>query len=230
LASAGSIQIKFSRMSRSQSIEDYLKAIYKLQTLKEGGVSTSELAKEMGVANASVTNMVKRLSKLGMVDYQSYYGTTLTKSGEKIALEMIRHHRLLELYLKEMLGYSWDEVHEEAEKLEHYISEQFEDKISELLNHPTVDPHGDPIPTKDGEMPVIKSKKLSSVLADYSCIVQRVKNQDSDVLRKLEQAGIIPGVKVTIVKRDEEKGCLHLEVEGRKTSVADALAAQIYVV
>jgi len=217
-------------MSRSQSIEDYLKAIYKLQTLKEGGVSTSELAKEMDVANASVTNMVKRLSKLGMVDYQSYYGTTLTKSGEKIALEMIRHHRLLELYLKEMLGYSWDEVHEEAEKLEHYISEQFEDKISELLNHPTVDPHGDPIPTKDGEMPVIKSKKLSSVLADYSCIVQRVKNQDSDVLRKLEQAGIIPGVKVTIVKRDEEKGCLHLEVEGRKTSVADALAAQIYVV
>jgi len=217
-------------MSRSQSIEDYLKAIYKLQTLKEGGVSTSELAKEMGVANASVTNMVKRLSKLGMVDYQSYYGTTLTKSGEKIALEMIRHHRLLELYLKEMLGYSWDEVHEEAEKLEHYISEQFEDKISELLNHPTVDPHGDPIPTKDGEMPVIKSKKLSSVLADYSCIVQRVKNQDSDVLRELEQAGIIPGVKVTIVKRDEEKGCLHLEVEGRKTSVADALAAQIYVV
>src|SRR6056297_165798 len=217
-------------MSRSQSIEDYLKAIYKLQTLKEGGVSTSELAKEMGVANASVTNMVKRLSKLGMVDYQSYYGTTLTKSGEKIALEMIRHHRLLELYLKEMLGYSWDEVHEEAEKLEHYISEQFEDKISELLNHPTVDPHGDPIPTKDGEMPVIKSKKLSSVLADYSCIVQRVKNQDSDVLRKLEQAGIIPGVKVTIVKRDEEKGCLHLEVEGRKTSVADALAAQIYVI
>ena len=217
-------------MSRSQSIEDYLKAIYKLQSLKEGGVSTSELAKKMGVANASVTNMVKRLSKLGMVHYQSYYGTTLTKSGEKIALEMIRHHRLLELYLKEMLGYSWDEVHEEAEKLEHYISEQFEDKISELLNHPTVDPHGDPIPTKDGEMPVIKSKKLSSVLAEYSCIVQRVKNQDSDVLRKLEQAGIIPGVKVTIVKRDEEEGCLYLEVEGRKTSIDDSLADQIYVV
>lgn len=217
-------------MSRSQSIEDYLKAIYKLQSLKEGGVSTSELAKEMGVANASVTNMVKRLSKLGMVDYQSYYGTTLTKSGEKIALEMIRHHRLLELYLKEMLGYSWDEVHEEAEKLEHYISEQFEDKISELLNHPTVDPHGDPIPTKDGEMPVIKSKKLSSIPADYSCIVQRVKNQDSEVLRQLEQAGIIPGVKITIVKRDKEEGCLHLEVDGRKTSITDTLTAQIYVI
>jgi DtxR family Mn-dependent transcriptional regulator len=216
-------------MSRSQSIEDYLKAIYKLQSLQEGGVSTSQLAKEMGVANASVTNMLKRLSKLGMVDYQSYYGTTLTSSGEKIALEMIRHHRLLELYLKEMLGYSWDEVHDEAEKLEHYISEQFEDKISELLNHPTVDPHGDPIPTKDGEMPVIKTKKLSSVKPGISCIVQRVKNQDSKILRKLERSGIIPGVKVTIVDKNEESG-LHLDIEGGKTHISNSLAAQIYVI
>lgn len=217
-------------MARSQSIEDYLKAIYKLQSIKEGGVSTSDLAKEMGVANASVTNMVKRLSKLGMVDYQSYYGTTLTKSGEKIALEMIRHHRLLELYLTEMLGYSWDEVHDEAEKLEHYISEQFEDKIAELLNNPTVDPHGDPIPTKDGEMPVIRSKKLNSVQAGSDYVVQRVKNQDSQILRKLEQAGILPGVKIRVVKTDEEAACLYLEVEGQKTSIKNSLAAQIYVV
>lgn len=216
-------------MSRSQSIEDYLKAIYKLQLLHEGGVSTSDLAREMGVANASVTNMVKRLSKLGMVDYQSYYGTTLTKSGEKIALEMIRHHRLLELYLKEMLGYSWDEVHDEAEKLEHYISEQFEDKISELLNHPTVDPHGDPIPTKDGEMPVIKSKKLNSVKPGTSCVVKRVKNQDSKILRKLEQLGIIPGVEIKIINIDTEKGHLFLEGEVVKATIDDSLAAQIYV-
>jgi len=217
-------------MARSQSIEDYLKAIYKLQSIKEGGVSTSDLAKEMGVANASVTNMVKRLSKLGMVDYQSYYGTTLTTSGEKIALEMIRHHRLLELYLTEMLGYSWDEVHDEAEKLEHYISEQFEDKIAELLNNPTVDPHGDPIPTKDGEMPVFRSKKLNSVQAGSDYVVQRVKNQDSQILRKLEQAGILPGVKIRVVKTDEETACLYLEVEGQKTSIKNSLAAQIYVV
>lgn len=217
-------------MSRSQSIEDYLKAMYKLQSLQEGGVSTSELAKEMGVANASVTNMVKRLSKLGMVNYQSYYGTTLTKSGEKIALEMIRHHRLLELYLKEMLGYSWDEVHEEAEKLEHYISEQFEDKIAELLNNPTVDPHGDPIPTKDGEMPIISSKKLSSVLADFSYIVQRVKNQDSGILRKLEYSGILPGAEVTIIKREKNTGKLFLTVDGQETTLTESLANQIYVI
>ncbi len=217
-------------MSRSQSIEDYLKAIYKLQSLKEGGVSTSDLAKEMGVANASVTNMVKRLSKLGMVNYQSYYGTTLTKSGEKIALEMIRHHRLLELYLKEMLGYSWDEVHDEAEKLEHYISEQFEDKIAELLNNPTVDPHGDPIPTKEGEMPVTNSKKLSSVKPAISCIVKRVKNQDAQILRKLERTGILPGVNIQVVDKDEVSGCLNLEVEGQKVTIKNSLAAQIYVV
>lgn len=217
-------------MSRSQSIEDYLKAIYKLQSMQDGGVSTTDLAREMGVANASVTNMLKRLSKLGMVDYQSYYGTTLTKSGEKIALEMIRHHRLLELYLTEMLGYSWDEVHDEAEKLEHYISEQFEDKISELLNHPTVDPHGDPIPTKDGKMPVISSKKLSSISPGTSCIVKRVKNQDSQILRKLERSGIIPGVKITVVEKDEDSGNLHLEIEGSTSTVDDSLASQIYVI
>lgn len=217
-------------MSRSQSIEDYLKAIYKLQSSREGGVTTSDLANELRVANASVTNMVKRLSKLGMVDYQSYYGATLTKSGEKIALEMIRHHRLLELYLTEMLGYSWDEVHDEAEKLEHYISEQFEDKIAELLNNPTVDPHGDPIPTKEGKMPVIRSKKLSSIQPGISCIVQRVKNQDAQILRKLEGAGILPGVKLLVVRKDEESDFIHLKVETKPTTLKDSLASQIYVI
>lgn len=216
-------------MSRSQSIEDYLKAIYKLQSNCEGGVSTSELAKEMGVANASVTNMVKRLAKLGMVDYQSYYGTMLTESGEKIALEMIRHHRLLELYLTEMLGYSWDEVHDEAEKLEHYISEQFEDKIAELLNNPTFDPHGDPIPTKSGEMPITTSRKLSSVQPELSCIVQRVINQDALILRKLEKAGILPGVKVQILEKNKKTGCFYLDVEGKRTAIDGTLAAQIFV-
>lgn len=217
-------------MSRSQSIEDYLKAIYKLQSNCEGGVSTSELAKEMGVANASVTNMVKRLAKLGMVDYQSYYGTMLTESGEKIALEMIRHHRLLELYLTEMLGYSWDEVHDEAEKLEHYISEQFEDKIAELLNNPTFDPHGDPIPTKSGEMPITTSRKLSSVQPELSCIVQRVINQDALILRKLEKAGILPGVKVQILEKNKKTGCFYLDVEGKRTAIDGTLAAQIFVI
>lgn len=215
--------------SHTQSIEDYLKAIYKLEQTVEGGVSTTSLAKEMDVANASVTNMLKRLSKLGMVNYQSYYGTTLTDSGEKIALEMIRHHRLLELYLKEMLGYSWDEVHDEAEKLEHYISEQFEDKIAELLNHPTVDPHGDPIPTKDGKMPHIKSRKLSSLETGLTCVIRRVKNQDSSVLRKLEKKGLLPGVSMQVVSNDTKEDHLTLLVEGKEVVVNRSLAAQIRV-
>lgn len=217
-------------MARSQSIEDYLKAIYKLQTAQKKGVSTSQLAKEMDVANASVTNMLKRLSELGMVNYRSYYGTTLTDSGEKIALEMIRHHRLLELYLMEMLGYSWDEVHDEAEKLEHYISEQFEDKIAELLNNPTVDPHGDPIPTKDGKMPEIESQKLSNVKANAACIVLRVKNQSPDVLRDLEKRGLIPGVKIEILRKSGQNGEIELKIENSITQIHPNLADQILVI
>lgn len=216
-------------MARSQSIEDYLKAIYKLESANDGGVSTSRLAKEMGVANASVTNMLKRLSDLGMVNYQSYYGTTLTKAGEKIALEMVRHHRLLELYLTEMLGYSWDEVHDEAEKLEHYISEQFEDKIAELLNNPTVDPHGDPIPTKDGKMPHVKSQKLSSIAENVICVVKRVKNQSPEVLRDLEKQGIIPGVELEIIEHSSQDENILLRIEKQTTSIKRGLADQILV-
>lgn len=215
--------------SHTQSIEDYLKAIYKLEQREKAGVSTTSLARELDVANASVTNMLKRLSKLGMVNYQSYYGTSLTASGEKIALEMIRHHRLLELYLKEMLGYSWDEVHDEAEKLEHHISEQFEDKIAELLNHPTVDPHGDPIPTKDGKMPEIQSRKLTSLEPEITCVIRRVKNQDSNVLRKLEKKGLLPGVSITVISSDPSENHITLKVEGKEVELDRTLASQIHV-
>ncbi|TVP97780.1 MAG: metal-dependent transcriptional regulator [Balneolaceae bacterium] len=219
-------------MSRSQSVEDYLKAIYKLQGEKgEGsGVSTSQLAKKMEVANASVTNMLKRLSEMGLVNYESYYGTSLTESGKKIALEMIRHHRLLELYLKEMLGYSWDEVHEEAEKLEHHISEQFEDKIAEMLNHPTVDPHGDPIPTKDGKMPSIRSIKLSKVEEGIPLIIKRVKNQSPELLRYLEKQGLIPGVKVEVISKEPFNGPIKIKVEEQTTTIGFSIADDIYVV
>ncbi len=218
-------------MSRSQSVEDYLKSIYKLQQEEEKkGVSTTKLAAEIGVSNASVTNMLKRLSDMGMVNYESYYGTRLTDSGEKIALEIIRHHRLLELYLKEMMGYSWDEVHDEAEKLEHHISEQFEDKIAELLNDPKVDPHGDPIPTKDGKMPKIQTKRLSSVEANQPFIVRRVKNQSPELLRYLEKQGIIPGVKIEVVSKEPFDGPVQVNVENRTTTIGFKIAEDIYVV
>jgi len=217
-------------MSRSQSVEDYLKSIYKLQPEVEGkGVSTSKLAADIGVSNASVTNMLKRLSELGFVNYESYYGTRLTESGEKIALEIIRHHRLLELYLKEMMGYSWDEVHEEAEKLEHHISEQFEDRIAELLNDPKVDPHGDPIPTKDGKMPAVKTRPLSSVDSNRSFVVRRVKNQTPELLRYLEKQGIIPGVKVEVLAKEPFDGPVQLKIENRTTTIGYKIAEDIFV-
>lgn len=219
-------------MSRSQSVEDYLKTIYKLEseTAPDKGVSTSRLADRLGVANASVTNMLKRLANMKMVDYESYYGTRLTEAGEKIALEIIRHHRLLELYLKEILGYSWDEVHDEAEKLEHHISEQFEDKIAELLNHPTEDPHGDPIPSKDGKMPKIRLKPLHTVPLETSFIVRRVKNQNPELLRYLEKQGLIPGVKVEVLNKEPFDGPVQVKVENKMVTIANNIAEDIFVV
>lgn len=219
-------------MARTQSVEDYLKTIYKLEgdKLTEKGVSTSQLAEEMGVANASATNMLKRLSEMKMVKYESYYGSRLTEAGKKIALEIIRHHRLIELYLKEILGYSWDEVHDEAEKLEHHISEQFEDKIAELLNHPTEDPHGDPIPSKDGKMPKIKLKALPSVILKTPYFVRRVKNQNPELLRYLEKQGLIPGVKVEVLGKEPFDGPVTVKVEDETVTIANNIAADIFVV
>jgi len=217
-------------MSRSQSVEDYLKAIYKLELSTDGkGVPTSKLANEMDVANASVTNMVKRLAELGMVTHQAYQGSRLTDSGRKIALEMIRHHRLIELYLAEMLGYTWDQVHDEAENLEHHISEQFEDKISELLDNPKFDPHGDPIPSKDGYMPVLGLKPLSNVAENRSCVVKRVKNQTPDLLRYLDDYGLTPGSRVTVKKREPFDGPLELNVNGNKITLGYKIASEILV-
>lgn len=218
-------------MSRSQSVEDYLKAIYKLENESEDGVSNSKLSEEMNVAGASVTNMVKRLSKMGLVKYESYYGSRLTDAGEKIALEIIRHHRLIELYLTEMMGYSWDEVHDEAEKLEHHISEQFEDRIAELLNNPQFDPHGDPIPGKDGKMPKVHLFSLMEIKEKTSCVIRRVKNQDPDLLRYLEERNLIPGVKIEIIKREPFNGPVHILVEGENEVVIGAnVASDIFVV
>ncbi len=218
-------------MSRSQSVEDYLKAIYKLENEGEDGVSNSRLSEEMNVAGASVTNMVKRLSKMGLVNYESYYGSRLTDAGEKIALEIIRHHRLIELYLTEMMGYSWDEVHDEAEKLEHHISEQFEDRIAELLNDPQFDPHGDPIPGKDGKMPQIHLFSLMEIKENTPCVIRRVKNQDPDLLRYLEERNLIPGVKIEIIKREPFEGPVHISVEDEnEVAIGANVASDIYVV
>ncbi len=216
-------------MVLSQAVEDYLKVIYKLES--EGkGASTTRIAEAMDVSSASATNMIKRLAKMSLVDYQSYKGASLTESGEKIALEVIRHHRLLELYLLEVMGYSWDEVHDEAEKLEHHISEQFEDKIAELLDNPTQDPHGDPIPSKDGIMPDMKDEPLiDTEPGDTAYLVSRVKNQDPDLLRYLEKIDLLPGTRVKIKEKAPFSGPITLSLEGKQQVIGYELAEHIFV-
>lgn len=215
-------------MILSQAVEDYLKTIFKLQQ-EEEGVSTSRLAEAMEVSSASATNMIKRLAGLGLVDYESYKGAKLTDAGRKIALEIIRHHRLLELYLLEVMGYSWDEVHDEAEKLEHHISEQFEDKIAELLGDPTHDPHGDPIPTKDGIMPKVKERPLLQAEANQVYIIGRVKDQDPERLRYLEKEGLLPGARLAVTKKAPFNGPLTLQVEGEEKVIGQNLAKAIFI-
>jgi len=216
-------------MALSQAVEDYIKCIYSLEIEVGEGVSTTIIAESLGVSSASVTNMIKRLSKMGLVKYESYYGTSLTEAGRKIALEIIRHHRLLELYLKEVMGYSWDEVHDEAEKLEHHISERFEDRIAELLNHPTHDPHGDPIPSKDGVMPEIANRPLADLPEGKNWMVGRVVDQNPELLRYLEKIGLVPGAEVEVSEKAPLKGPITLKIEGREQVIGYDVATNVYV-
>lgn len=215
-------------MTLSQAVEDYLKTIYILE--KEGDpATTTKVAKSLEVSSASATNMIKKLSKMGLVDYQSYKGARLTKTGRKIALEIIRHHRLLELYLLEMMGYSWDEVHDEAEKLEHHISEQFEDKIAELLGDPTYDPHGDPIPTKEGVMPNLELKPMVQAATDKNYIVSRIKEQDPEFLRYLQKVGLLPGTEIVVKQKAPFKGPLTLLIEDNEQVIGNDVAQKVFV-
>lgn len=217
-------------MSLSQSVEDYLKAIYVLQSEGETA-STTNIAKALDVSSASVTNMLKRLAKMKLLEHESYKGAKLTPAGIKIALEVLRHHRLLELYLKEVMGYSWDEVHDEAENLEHHISEQFEDRIAELLNHPTHDPHGDPIPTKDGVMPEMAQLSILEADEKKPYIIGRVKDQDPELLRYLEKIGVIPGVKIEVLEKTPFQGPVKIRIEEEEEQVLGfAVASEVYLV
>ena len=217
-------------MGLSQSVEDYLKAIYVLQSEGEA-TTTTNIANALDVSSASVTNMLKRLAKMNLLEYESYKGANLTAAGNKIALEILRHHRLLELYLKEVMGYSWDEVHDEAEKLEHHISEQFEDRIAELLNHPTHDPHGDPIPSKDGVMPTMAQLSISDAKENTPYIIGRVKDQDPELLRYLEKIGVLPGSKIEVIEKAPFNGPVKIRLEDNiEQMLGQAVASEVYLV
>jgi len=192
------------RPELSESQEDYLKQIFLL-----GGdgdrVSTQALARRLHVKPASVTEMVGRLSQLGLVEHAPYYGVRLTDGGRRVALEMLRHHRLLEAFLVEALGYKWDQVHEEAERLEHVISERFEERIAEAMGHPTHDPHGDPIPASDLSLPTgDASVPLQDLPVGVRGTLVRVGAQDPDNLNLLRRLGLEPGCTLEVVSDDEQ--------------------------
>ncbi len=216
----------------SHAVEDYLKAIYELEE-DYGKVTTSALAEKLAVAPASVTGMIQKLadSKPKMVKYERHHGVTLTLAGRKIALEIIRHHRLIELYLAEELGYAWDRVDAEAEKLEHVISEEFEDKIAERLGNPTTDPHGDPIPTKEGAVAEKSRTALSTMPVGQTVRVARVRDDNPDLLRYLAELGIIPNALLTVAEKAPFDGPLHVRVSGnaRTCALGKEVTDQVFV-
>src|SRR5215213_9158261 len=181
------------------SIQDYLKNIYELTENGETA-STNALARKLNISAPSVTGMVQKLasSKPALVEYQKHQGVTLTKEGRKAALEVIRHHRLIEAWLVQTLGYSWDEVHEEAERLEHVISEDFEQRIAAAMGHPVRDPHGEPIPTADLKMPLDDSAPLSSLRPNQTATIKRVTASDAELLRYLDELAMIPGAHLEV--------------------------------
>jgi DtxR family Mn-dependent transcriptional regulator len=183
----------------TQAIEDYLKAIYKLRQAGEA-VTTNAIARRLNVAAPSASNMVKKLARLKLVNHTPYHGVQLTHGGEKIALEVIRHHRLIELYLARHLGIGLDRVDEEAERLEHVISEELEERIAQSLGDPTYDPHGDPIPTRDGAVEAKHHPTLADLRPGQRGLIVRVSDRNPTVLRGLSDQHLLPGVVVRVME------------------------------
>ncbi|MFH1278313.1 MAG: metal-dependent transcriptional regulator [Candidatus Eisenbacteria bacterium] len=215
----------------SRSIDDYLKVIYKIEADEEVP-TTGRIAALLELSPASVTGMLRRLSTHDppLVDYEKHRGATLTGAGRLRALETLRHHRLIELFLHKVLGFGWDEVHEEAENLEHVISETLEDRIAERLGHPTVDPHGDPIPAKDGSLPELGDVALISVYPGAAGVVSRVKDGEREVFRYLGGIGLVPGAEVTVVGRGPFDGPVTVRTaNGEEHALGRNLASKVYL-
>jgi DtxR family Mn-dependent transcriptional regulator len=184
----------------SAVMEDYIKAIYAIEGKTDDRVSTSEIADYLDVTPPTVSSMIKKLEERGLVDREEYRGVTLTDEGEVVALEILRHHRLLEAFLTEALDYDWADVHEEADRLEHHVSDELTDRIAEALGHPLADPHGDPIPTRDLELPEAEETvRLSAATEGDRLVVQRIRHQGDAELRYLADAGVEPGQQLTVV-------------------------------
>jgi DtxR family Mn-dependent transcriptional regulator len=210
----------------SPRISDCLKVIYAMQEQGQK-VSTSAVSERLGVSDATVTLLFKDFAVAGWAEHTPYHGVHLTPLGERKAMEVIRHHRLLELYLERALGYSWDKVHAEADKLEHVISEEFEEKLDALLGYPTVDPHGDPIPSKEGVVALRKGQALTAMTEGQSATVLRIQDQDSEKLCYLGELGLYPDTPVALVKRNPFGGPLVILVGSTDKQKEQILGAEL---
>jgi DtxR family Mn-dependent transcriptional regulator len=213
---------------QTQAVEDYLKAIYELQS-QEGRVSTTALANRMEVTAASATGMIKKLAKLNLVTYQPYQGVELTQAGKAIALEVIRHHRLIEQYLAETLGVPWDQVDAEADKWEHVLSDELEARIDAFLGYPERDPHGAPIPSLEGHLPPSSEIRLSELNPGQSAYISEVSDHDPELLRYLGDLGLFPEVEVTVLEVAPFDGPLTIRVGEQELALGREVSQYILV-
>jgi len=206
------------------AVQDYVKAIYTLDS-GEGPFTTTALAERLDVRPASVSGMLPKLMELGLVEHEPYHGVRLTQRGTRVALEVVRHHRLLELFLVESLGMTWDEVHAEAEVLEHVLSEELEELIAAKLGDPAFDPHGDPIPSRELKVPKDRSRSLHSLEPGERATFVRVSDSDPEMLRFLSDRGIAPGAEIEVVERQPFDGPLYVRA-GDDVHVLGAVLAR----
>lgn len=213
----------------SQSEENYIKEIYHLSLYSEKGISTNAIAEALNTKASSVTDMVKKLSDKNIVSYKKYYGVNLTESGRKVAVGIIRKHRLWEVFLVEKLNFSWDEVHEVAEELEHIQSPKLINELDAFLGYPKRDPHGDPIPDKEGNLPVIKKRMLSTFKEQEEGVCVGVNDSSSEFLRFLDKQGIALGKNIKVLEIEPFDGSLIIEMDGRKLSISNKIASNLYI-
>jgi DtxR family Mn-dependent transcriptional regulator len=217
-----------SATAYTTSVEDYLKAIYEVSR-PSGSAGSSEVAARLAVASASVSAMVRRLTEQGLVSHEPYSGLRLTKKGRSVALQLVRRHRVIEAYLVTALGYSWDEVHVEAERLEHAVSPELINRMAAAIGEPAVDPHGAPIPTAHGKLEEPRYRSLGDLAPGEKAQIVHVEDEDPELLRYLASLRFVPGATVTCLKREPYEGPLTIRVGSKTHLIGLPLAARVFV-
>lgn len=208
--------------------EDYLKAIYELEQHGEAA-GTNDIAARLAIAPASVTGMIQRLARLGLVESERYRGARLTDAGRTAALQLIRRHRIIESYLVQRLGFGWEHVHDEAERLEHAASDELIARMAAAIGNPTQDPHGAPIPSADGRVDETRLASLDGLRIGATATVRRMSDREPDFLRYLDELGIRPGATVRVLRREPFDGPITVEVDGISRSIGASAAARVFI-